>query len=230
MADFEGVNLDYLREERCGFPELIYGESKTVDDIRFIVKDFKEKDHVILATRVSAEKAEPLCEEFDFLTYDSLSKVLYEKTRELPSVGKILIVCAGTSDLPVAKEAFLTLETLAYEVALISDVGVAGIHRLLERQEELNSADCIIVIAGMEGALPSVLGGLVSCPVIACPTSVGYGASFQGLSALLGMLNSCASGLTVVNIDNGFGAACAAIRIVNQLRLAANREKFKVEK
>ena len=218
MENIESSNLDFTRQERCGFPEVIYGESKSLESLREIVQQFLEQDHVILATRISADKATILCDEFENLLYDEESKVLYQKQVPTKAYGKTLIVCAGTSDLAVAKEAFLTLQTLGYQSELVCDVGVAGVHRLIEKQKDLDSADCIIAVAGMEGALPSVLGGLVSCPVIACPTSVGYGASFQGLSALLGMLNSCASGLTVVNIDNGFGAACAAIRMINKLR------------
>ena len=220
MDEFKRAELDFTREDRCGFPEVIYGESKSVESLRVIIKDFLDKDHVVLATRVSSGKATELLKDFTCLSYDAEARVLFKKSNvQSKGYGRVLVVCAGTSDLAVAKEALLTLETLGYSSELICDVGVAGVHRLIERQNDLDSADCIITIAGMEGALPSVLGGLVSCPVIACPTSVGYGASFQGLSALLGMLNSCASGLTVVNIDNGFGAACAAIRLVNKLRV-----------
>jgi len=169
----------------------------------------------ILVTRLDGEKGTALCNQFPEGEYDIDARTfcLVQQKIEITGRGKVLVICAGTSDLPVAREAVITAKMLGNEVEELVDVGVAGIHRLLARQELLREAAVLIVIAGMEGALPSVVGGLVAVPVIAVPTSVGYGASFGGIAALLGMLNSCASGVTVVNIDNGFGAAFAANRI-----------------
>ena len=167
--------------------------------------------HSILITRVDQEKSEAILKEFPQMIYDSLSHICYidEDQKEI-NKGKIVVVCAGTSDLPVAREAMLTAQFLGNEVELVSDVGVAGIHRLFHRLDTIQRANVLVVCAGMEGALASVIGGLVDKPVIAVPTSIGYGANFDGLSALLAMLNSCASGVSVVNIDNGFGAGFMA--------------------
>ncbi len=169
----------------------------------------------VLTTRLDENKASQLLAEYPQGIYDSEARTfsLVQAPIEITGHGKILVVCAGTSDLPVAREATVTARMLGNEVEELVDVGVAGIHRLFDRLDLLRNAAVLIVVAGMEGALPSVIGGLVATPVIAVPTSVGYGASFGGIAALLGMLNSCASGVTVVNIDNGFGAACAAARI-----------------
>lgn len=223
---FEDIGLakiDTDRKNRTGVGEIIFGQGKTAEQMDKIVRTMKEKGQdSILITRLDAEKAGKLEASLkpDFsLKYfsDARIGVIGEfSTSRSTDVenAKILICCAGTSDLPVAEETALTLEFLGNKVERMYDVGVAGIHRLLSYQEKLKNASVIIAIAGMEGALASVVGGLVSCPVIAVPTSVGYGASFGGLAALLSMLNSCASGVTVVNIDNGFGAAMAADKIM----------------
>ena len=209
------AQIDHHRELRQGLPEVIFGEGKSVEQLLTIVGRMNDKQLNVLVTRISAEKAAALTEQFPTATYDSEARTLILQHTPVPTSGrgKILIVCAGTSDLPVSREAAITARFFGNEVEEITDVGVAGIHRLLARAESLHEAAVIIVVAGMEGALPSVVGGLVAVPVIAVPTSIGYGAAFGGIAALLGMLNSCAGGVTVVNIDNGFGAAFAATRI-----------------
>ena len=206
------ATIDYNRKKRTGNNEVIYGAGKTKEQIIGIVKDMLDHDiHSILITRVDQEKSEAILKEFPQMIYDSLSHICYidEDQKEI-NKGKIVVVCAGTSDLPVAREAMLTAQFLGNEVELVSDVGVAGIHRLFHRLDIIQRANVLVVCAGMEGALASVVGGLVDKPVIAVPTSIGYGANFEGLSALLAMLNSCASGVSVVNIDNGFGAGFMA--------------------
>jgi hypothetical protein len=207
--------LDHHRHLRQGTPETILGASKTAAQMITIVGAMVRRDSNVLITRLDESKAELLLNEFPQGCYDSEARTfsLLQNPIEIVGRGRILVVCAGTSDLPVAREAAITARMLGNEVEELVDVGVAGIHRLFDRLELLRSAAVLFVVAGMEGALPSVIGGLVATPVIAVPTSVGYGASFGGIAALLGMLNSCASGVTVVNIDNGFGAACAAARI-----------------
>lgn len=205
--------IDHQRSIRTGIPEVIYGASKTPEQIVTIAKAMLMHDNPVLATRVNPEKAEHILRILPDLQYSNDAHMLYfcPHTSELPKRrGSVLVICAGTSDIPVAEEARLTAQCFGNQVNRLYDVGVAGLHRLLNKQELLHSATVIIVAAGMEGALPSVVGGMVSCPVIAVPTSVGYGASFGGIAALLGMLNSCAPGVAVVNIDNGFGAACMA--------------------
>ncbi len=206
------ANLDYHREIRTGVPEVIYCAGKTKEQIRGIVENMRKHgiDH-ILGTRCSREKYEAAREVCEDLEYDEVSGIITYVEKPYPlNNGKILIACAGTSDLPVAREAALTAKFLGNEVIEVYDVGVAGIHRLLAKMELINQANVIVAVAGMEGALASVLGGLTDKPVIAVPTSVGYGASLGGITALLAMLNSCASGLSVVNIDNGFGAGYMA--------------------
>lgn len=204
--------LDHHRALRKGFPEVIFGQGKTVDQIAILLERIHARGHNAFATRVSEDKAAGVLERLPAAVYHSQARALTLEAH--PTVprgrGTIAVVTAGTSDLPVAEEAALTIRMFGQRVSRITDVGVAGIHRLLSRSAELRSAEVLIVVAGMEGALPSVVAGLVDRPVIAVPTSVGYGASFQGLAALLAMLNSCASGITVVNIDNGFGAGYAA--------------------
>lgn len=205
--------IDHQRHLRTGIPEVIYGESKTAEQITTIARAMLERGGPVLATRVSDEKAYSIVQELPALNYRSDCKILSgnvsasqpEKYR-----GTTVVVSAGTSDVPVAEEARVTLETFGHPVEKLYDVGVAGLHRLLRHRPLLDKASTVIVTAGMEGALPSVIAGLISAPVIAVPTSVGYGASFGGIAALLGMLNSCAPGVAVVNIDNGFGAACMA--------------------
>lgn len=204
--------IDYQRQRRTGVPEVIYGAGKTKEQIAGIIHQMLEHEQKnILVTRVDNNKYDYLKEQFPYFEYDQISKIFMYNGQPFPlNKGIIAVVCAGTSDLSVANEAALTARFLGNEVIQINDVGVAGLHRLLHRMEDLQKASVIIVIAGMEGALASVVGGLVSSPVIAVPTSVGYGANFQGLSALLSMLNSCASGVSVVNIDNGYGAGYMA--------------------
>ncbi|WP_029915719.1 nickel pincer cofactor biosynthesis protein LarB [Pelobacter seleniigenes] len=215
FEDLGIAQIDHHRELRQGVPEVILGESKSLEQLNIILGAMAKKERNILVTRLDSEKATALCNHFPDGEYDSVARTfcLVKQKITVSGQGKILVICAGTSDLPVAREAVITAQMLGNEVEELIDVGVAGIHRLLARQEQLRSAAVLIVVAGMEGALPSVIGGLVEKPVIAVPTSVGYGAAFAGVAALLGMLNSCASGVTVVNIDNGFGAAFAANRI-----------------
>jgi len=215
---FEDVGIakiDHHRALRQGVPEVVLGEAKTAEQLEIIVQRMAAHGDNVLVTRISDEKAKILLKNHPGSEYDTEARtfVLQQKPHEDLGRGKILIICAGTSDLPVAKEAAVTARMFNNQVEELVDVGVAGIHRLLAHTNALREASVIIVVAGMEGALPSVVGGLVDVPVIAVPTSVGYGAAFGGVAALLGMLNSCAGGVTVVNIDNGFGAAFAATRI-----------------
>ena len=209
------ATIDHHRALRQGFPEVIYGGGKTSGQIVAIAERIVERHGGFLATRLSDEAMASLTSRFPQIEINALGRTAFLPGAEVPEAGKgtILIVTAGTSDLPVAEEAAVTAAALGNRVTRVTDVGVAGLHRLLARKDELLEAAIIIVIAGMDGALPSVIGGLVRVPVIAVPTSVGYGAAFGGLAPLLSMLNSCAAGVTVVNIDNGFGAAMAASRI-----------------
>lgn len=210
--DIGCAQVDHHRELRQGMPEVIFGEGKTVEQISAIISAMAGKGSNVLVTRLDSDKARQILPLFPHSLYhaDARCLTLEQKPVVLRGKGTILVISAGTSDIPVASEALLTAGFLGNRVEHLFDVGVAGIHRLLARGELLAAASVIIVVAGMEGALPSVVGGLVDKPVIAVPTSIGYGASFGGIAALLGMLNSCAAGVTVVNIDNGFGAACAA--------------------
>ena len=208
--------LDHHRMLRTGFPEIIYGEDKSTEHIAGIMKVMLEKPSVVMATRVTSEKAAQVCQRVAGLEYFETASMLVgntDKVFEHECRGTILVTSAGTSDMAVAEEAFHTARYLGNPVEKLYDVGVAGIHRLLSQRELLHQAAVLIVVAGMEGALPSVVAGLVDKPVIAVPTSVGYGASFGGIAALLGMLNSCAPGMALVNIDNGFGAGCMAATI-----------------
>ncbi len=207
--------IDHHRALRQGVPEVVLGEAKTAEQILNIVNRMKVHGDNILVTRISSEKASLLSKDHPEGIYNASARTFALEQQPLEDMGrgKVLVICAGTSDLPVAREAAVTARIFNNQVEELVDVGVAGIHRLLAHTDALRDASVIIVVAGMEGALPSVVGGLVDVPVIAVPTSVGYGASFNGISALLGMLNSCAGGITVVNIDNGFGAAFAATRI-----------------
>ena len=211
FEDIGYAKVDLHRKVRQGTPEVIYGESKTAEQITGIVDVLAEKGQLpVLVTRIDAAKAEVLAGSHDiFYSKEARIAVIGDKP-EPDGIGPIVIVTGGTSDIPVAEEAAITAETLGNEVIRLYDVGVAGIHRLLNHKEYISQASVIIAIAGMEGALASVVGGLADCPVIAVPTSVGYGAAFEGLSALLSMLNSCASGVACVNIDNGFGAGYMA--------------------
>lgn len=211
------ATIDHHRALRQGFPEVIYGAGKTPDQICVIAERIAARGDGLLATRLPAGAAEQLAERLPGVELNALGRTAHLAAKEPPPRGNgtVAVVTAGTSDLPVAEECAVTLAALGDGVARITDVGVAGIHRVLAKREELASAAVVIVIAGMDGALPSVVGGLVRSPVIAVPTSVGYGAAFNGLAPLLTMLNSCAAGITVVNIDNGFGAAVAASRITH---------------
>lgn len=205
---------DLARQARCGVPEVIYGASKTPKQIAAIMRAMNAAGQNAFATRVAPEQAVAVRVELPDAQYHEVARILTCDIAPLAEkAGKVAVLCAGTSDLPVAEEAAETAARLGALVERVYDVGVAGIHRLLERVELFADANVVIVVAGMEGALPSVVGGLIDKPVIAVPTSIGYGASFNGLAALLGMLNSCAAGVTVVNIDNGFGAGVAAARI-----------------
>lgn len=216
FEDLGYARVDHHRTLRQGEAEVIYGAGKTTEQIVGITASLHRagNDNIII-TRISTETADALSTHFP-LDYDPLSRLGIAWPCEHPMTGDVVVAAAGTSDLPVAQEAIRTAQALGSHVTRLTDVGVAGIHRLLSEQSALHHARVVVAVAGMEGALPSVVGGLVSCPVIAVPTSVGYGASFGGLAALLAMLNSCASGISVVNIDNGFGAGFLAHRI-NQM-------------
>jgi len=211
------ATIDHHRALRQGFPEIIYGAGKTPEQIREIALRIVSRGDGVLVTRIEQDAALALRESIPDVELNAVGRTAYVAGAEPAprGTGTVAVVTAGTSDLPVAEEAAVTLGVLGNCVARITDVGVAGIHRVLAKRDEIMSAAVVIVVAGMDGALPSVIGGLVRGPVIAVPTSVGYGASFQGLAALLTMLNSCAAGVTVVNIDNGFGAAVAASRITH---------------
>ena len=205
------AKVDTHRKVRQGAAEVIYGAGKTAEQITGIVQSMQAAgQRTILITRMSEEKAAKVQESVSLSYHPEAGVGIVGEMPAPDGVGRIVVATGGTSDIPVAEEAALTAEVLGNEVVRLYDVGVAGLHRLLAHMDEIMSAQVIIAIAGMEGALASVIGGLEDCPVIAVPTSVGYGASFQGLSALLSMLNSCASGVSVVNIDNGFGAGCLA--------------------
>lgn len=211
------ANIDQHRNLRTGQPEVIFGQGKTPEQIAGIVRHMKVQNEHILITRAGEEAYEAVRAEAPEAVYHRQARIIVVGEMAQPSAdgGTIAVITAGTSDIPVAEEAALTAEYFGKKVDRIYDVGVAGLHRLLGQMDRILQADVIIVIAGMEGALASVVGGLVKVPVIAVPTSVGYGASFGGLAALLSMLNSCANGIGVVNIDNGYGAACLAARILN---------------
>jgi NCAIR mutase (PurE)-related protein len=212
FEDLGFTRIDHHRSLRKGFPEVIWGEGKTSSQILSIVKKLKEKGQNVLITRLEERKAKVIEKVFPKSRYYPRSRVLTYLTQPVKAMGKgtILVITAGTTDIPVAEEAVVTAQLMGNRVETLYDVGVAGIHRLLAEREKLETARVLIVVAGMEGALPSVVGGLVDRPVIAVPTSVGYGTSFGGVTALLAMLNSCASGVAVVNIDNGFGAGYMA--------------------
>jgi NCAIR mutase (PurE)-related protein len=221
--DLGFARVDLHRALRKGFPEVIFGQGKQVEHILAIAQPIVEHGGPLLVTRVSPEAGRELLERFPDGVHDSTGRTFHLNRRSPEDLGRgmILVVAAGTSDLPVAEEAALTAQLMGNRVERLYDVGVAGIHRLLGDRKALQEAEVLVVVAGMEGALPSVVGGLVDRPVIAVPTSIGYGASFNGLAALLGMLNSCAAGVTVVNIDNGFGAGYAAA-LMNRKREEAS--------
>lgn len=219
VADLGFATLDLGREARCGFPEVVFAEGKTPDWTAAAVARLAEAGQSALVTRVNPAQAARLADQFPAAELDPLGRTFW-----LPAPGwvpadrgDVVVVTAGTSDLPVAQEAVTTARVMGARVERVTDVGVAGIHRLLRHRDRLAAADVLVVVAGMDGALPSVVGGLVPCPVIAVPTSVGYGAAFGGVAALLTMLNSCAAGVAVVNIDAGFKAGELAARIVRRL-------------
>jgi NCAIR mutase (PurE)-related protein len=222
-ADLNEVQLDLDRARRCGYPEAVYAQGKSPSTLAKVFRRLLEAGEPVLATRVTAETAQTLASDFPNARYNAVARTLRidsdrsrhsQTVAELPR-GFVAIVTAGTTDLPVAEEARETADWMGAKVVLIQDIGVAGPHRLPERLSEFQHADAIVVVAGMEGALPSVVGGYVPCPVVAVPTSVGYGASFGGIAALLGMLNSCAANVTVVNIDAGFKGGYLAAMIAN---------------
>ena len=209
--DLGYAKVDHHRALRHGMPEVIFGLGKTADEILGIARSLLDRSPNVLITRITPESAEAVlrsCPEGEY--FPRAGAIRFWRDRTIQGRGKITVVCAGTSDIPVAQEARITAEVMGNLVDEIHDIGVAGIHRLMSNRERLAEAKVVIVCAGMEGALPSAVGGMVSCPVIAVPTSIGYGASFHGVAALLGMLNSCASNVSVVNIDIGFGAGYVA--------------------
>ncbi|UCD86764.1 MAG: nickel pincer cofactor biosynthesis protein LarB [Desulfobacterales bacterium] len=215
FEDLSYACVDHHRSLRKGFPEVIFGEGKSVEQIQGVMEAMVDQQDTVMITRVSAEKAKAIMAKYPKATYhpEAHMLVLASKPIEPASTGLIMVIAAGTSDIPVAEEAQVTARTMGHRVESLYDVGVSGIHRLMRHDKLWTEASVFIVVAGMEGALPSVVGGLVDKPVIAVPTSIGYGSSFGGITALLGMLNSCASNVTVVNIDNGFGAGYVAATI-----------------
>jgi NCAIR mutase (PurE)-related protein len=219
VADLGFAQVDTHRALRKGFPEVVFGAGKTPAQVVKIASKLFAHEQRVLITRLTPEHAQALRKKFKHAVHHELARCVTIERKPLKKrAGSIAVVCAGTSDLPVAEEAAVTGEIMGNQVDRVADVGVAGLHRLFAKLEVIQNANVVVVVAGMEGALPSVVAGLVSKPVIAVPTSVGYGASFGGLAALLGMLNSCGSGVTVVNIDNGFGAGYAA----SQMNALAN--------
>ena len=219
------ASLDLERATRCGFPEVVFAEGKTNEWLAGALHRLIEVGQDTFATRVNAEQAEHLAIRFPTAEQDRLARTFwFPQSTPKPGFGDVLVVTAGTGDLPVAQEALVTARVMGANAEMIVDVGVAGLHRILSKRDRLAKADVIIVVAGMDGALPSVVGGLVSCPVIACPTSIGYGASFGGIAALLTMLNSCSAGVAVVNIDGGFKAGSIAARMVK--RIVNSRNQF----
>lgn len=216
--DISYARVDHHRSLRNGFPEVIFGQGKSVEQIIGIMETMVSKNDTIMVTRLDKEKAGVITERFIDSVYHPAAKILVylSKPTEITGKGTVVVITAGTSDIPVAEEAVITAQTMGNRVETLYDVGVAGIHRLIDHKDILDNASVIIVAAGMEGALPSVVGGLVDKPIIAVPTSTGYGTSFGGLTALFAMLNSCAAGIAVVNIDNGFGAGYMA-SIINKV-------------
>jgi NCAIR mutase (PurE)-related protein len=204
------ATLDQQRALRVGFPEVVFGEGKTAPQLIAIVGKLYRRNGMVLATRVADEHRAALALAYPIAEVHERARMVVLRRRRIPQRGRIVVVCAGTADLPVAEEALVTARMMGSNAELIADVGVAGLHRLLAHREKLRGARVLVVVAGLEGALPSVVGGLTDRPVIAVPTSIGYGAHFQGLAPLLAMLNSCSAGVTVVNVNNGFGAGYAA--------------------
>ncbi len=217
IADLGFAHVDLHRRRRCGFPEVIFCEGKTPEWVEGVVRQLLDAGQDVLATRVSEVQASWLAERFPDAHQDRLARTFWlPVSQPTEKAGKVVVITAGTSDLPVAQEALVTSTSLGCETKLLADVGVAGLHRLLRHLEEFNNADAIVVVAGMDGALPSVVGGLVNCPVIAVPTSVGYGAAFNGVAPLLTMLNACSANVVVVNIDSGFKGGYVAALIARR--------------
>ena len=216
LSDLGFAQVDTHRELRQGLPEAIYAEGKTANEVVAIARNLLEHTTgAVLSTRTPAETAAALLEQFPDAEHHERARLVVLRADAPKYPGRqVAVIAAGTSDLPVAEEAFFTASALGLDVTRVTDAGVAGLHRILAVQDTLRDATVVIVVAGMEGALPTIVGGLTPAPVVAVPTSVGYGSSFEGLAALLGMLNSCAAGITVTNIDNGFGAASFALRLV----------------
>jgi pyridinium-3,5-biscarboxylic acid mononucleotide synthase len=215
-SDYATVDLD--RARRCGFPEVVFGEGKTPEWIEGVVRKLHEAGQAAFVTRLNDIQKLHLRQRFPTALIDDLARTFLLNDNAAPSLlGDVLVVTAGTGDLPVAQEALVTARVMGANAEMIVDVGVAGLHRILAKRDRLNQADVVIVVAGMDGALPSVVGGLVDCPVIAVPTSIGYGAAFGGVAALLTMLNSCSAGVGVVNIDAGFKAGYLAARIIQRM-------------
>ena len=216
------AKLDMHRETRSGFPEVIYCAGKPDEFLVNIYRKMLEKNGEVFGTRATQQQYELVRDVIPDISYDNVSRILKKEKKGKERIGRIAVCCAGTADIPVAEEAAQTAEFFGCNVERVYDIGVSGIHRLLSKIEEIQSANCVVAVAGMEGALASVVGGLVRNPVIAVPTSVGYGASMNGLSALLTMINSCANGISVVNIDNGYGAGYLATQI-NRLAVRGGR-------
>ena len=218
FEDLDYAHIDHHRSLRKGFPEVIFGQEKTADQIIGIMDKMLLQEKVVLVTRIDSKNADRVVSRFPEAVYHQDAKMVIWKKHKIPLQGKgtIVVISAGTSDIPVAKEAFLTAQVMGNHVESVYDVGVAGIHRLFNHKILIDRASVLVVVAGMEGALPSVVAGIVSKPVIAVPTSVGYGVSFGGITALFAMLNSCSSNVAVVNIDNGFGAGYMA-SIINRI-------------
>lgn len=225
FGDLGFATLDLHRRERCGFPEVILAEGKTPEWTAAVVARIAAAGQDVFATRVNDTQAVHLAEQFPHAEQDRLARTFWLPTLgwKPANLGRLLVVTAGTGDLPVAQEAVVTARVMGANTELIADVGVAGIHRILRHRERLAAADVVIVVAGMDGALPSVVGGLVDGPVIAVPTSIGYGAAFGGVAALLTMLNSCAAGVAVVNIDAGFKAGYVAARMIRKMHKTVDR-------
>lgn len=216
LEDLGFAKLDHHRSLRTGYPEVIYGEGKRPSQVADIFERLSLRHATVLCTRASIQAASAVKKKLPDAVYHNASRLIELRREPISAVGCVVVACAGTSDFPVAEEAALVLEAFGSRVERIYDAGVAGIHRLLAQTPVLRRANCIVAVAGMEGAMPSVIGGLVDVPVIAVPTSIGYGANFKGISALLAMLSACASGISVVNIDNGFGAGFQA-DMINKL-------------
>lgn len=224
FESLDEATIDHHRSLRCGFPEVIFCGGKSEKQIMDIVKKMSEKGEPVLATRVETEVATRLVEGFKNAEHNALARTIFiRRGKRRKKEGLVLVVSAGTSDIPVAEEAAVTAEAMGCSVERLFDVGIAGIHRIISHRKKLWEADAIVVAAGMEGALASVIAGMTDKPVVAVPTSIGYGASFGGIAALLGMLNSCAAGVTVVNIDNGFGAGYAGALIARRKRSTYKR-------